>query len=248
MQRTVALLAVLTSFAALQAQSPDPAQPAPIVHAYDRGYRAPQAFDTTPASGVYVRSDVEHGVETVTASDASTEVRLLHGRADITVHHSKDHSEIVVDLPGGHVALLKDGLYTFNAETNTVRVLHGEAEAFASSSAETKGTKVKEEQQLALVNTGKLKAVEAYPYELTADLIRGDDAAEDRGDGPGYGPGAGLYGGYPYGAEGFGYPYGYGFYPYGFGYPFGVGLGFGYYGGFRGGGFGGFHGGGGFRR
>lgn len=257
MQKSLGLFLALATLSVAHAQSADPAsqgssptpstsQPAPIVQANpgapDAGaYSGPparsrQVFDAEPSPGVYVRSDVNHGVDTVTASSGVTELRVLQGRADITIHHPADHPQLLVDLPGGQVALLKDGLYTFNAGTNTVRVLRGEAEAYAGAKSSTKGTKVKETQQLALLSSGRLKAVEAYPFELTADLLPG--AGLNHGDGVGYGGygryGEGFYGGYPYYAGGYGYP-GYGFYPYGYGYPFGVGVGFGYYGGFRGG-------------
>ncbi len=44
------------------------------------------------------------------------------------------NSELLVDLPGGQVSLLKDGFYTFNADTQTVRVLKGEADAYPGAS------------------------------------------------------------------------------------------------------------------
>ena len=205
--------------------------------------RGVQSFDSQPASGVFVRSDVNNGVQTVSSSGANTEIRVAQGKANITVHHPADHSQILVDLPGGQVSLLKDGLYTFNAATNTVRVLHGEAEARNGTNDAAKGTKIKETQQLAFFGNAKLRAVNAYPYELTADLMPGD--GRGHGDGIGGGPyRSGFYGEYPYYAGGYAYPYGYGypygFYPYGYGYPFGVGIGFGYYGGFGGGFRGGF--------
>ena len=249
MQRSLGLLVALASLSVANAQSPEAARPdsspmpgtsqaAPIVRANPGSYpayRMPQLFDAQPAAGVSIRSDAENGVETVAASDALTELRVSHGRADVILHHPKDHSEIIVDLPGGRITLLKDGLYTFNAETNTVRVLKGEAEAFSGALIEGKGTKVKEEQQLTLASTGKLKSVEAYPYELTADLIGQGGPGGDRPPYAGYGPYADdFYAGYPYVAVGYGYPWG-GFYPYGYGYPFGIG--FGYYGGFYGRGF-----------
>ena len=198
-------------------------------------------LDSQPNAGVFVRSDVANGVEVVSSSNAVTELRVLQGRADVTIHHPADHSEILVDLPGGQVSLLKDGLYTFNAETKTVRVLHGEAEAFAGAKDASKGAKVKESQQLAFYGNEKLKAVDSYPYELTADLLPESGQGRDEGmrDGPSR---YGFYEGSPYYAGAYGYPFGYGFAPYGYGYPFRVGLGFGYYGG----GFGGFRGG--FRR
>ena len=222
-------------------------QGAPVVRGYPDASSAGgqvsggPVFDSQPTSGVFVRSDVSNGVAVVSSSNAVTELRVLQGRADVTVHHPADHSQILVDLPGGQVSLLKDGLYTFNAGTKTVRVLHGEAEAFEGAKNDAKGTKVKESQQLAFYENVRLKAVNSYPYELTADLL--PEAGQGRGEGLGDGPYRhGFYGGYPYYAGSYGYPFGYGYAPYGYGYPFGVGLGFGYYGG----GFGGFRGG--FRR
>ena len=208
---------------------------APVVRGQG-GMAGVQVFDLEPASGVSVRSDVQNGVVTVSSTGAGTELRVVQGRADITVHHPENHSQILVDLPNGQVSLLKDGLYTFNAGTNTVRVLRGEAEAYHNAADAAKGTKVKETQQVAFFGDAKPKAVNAYRYELTADLLAGGGG--NHGDG-GVRYGDGFYGGYPYYA--YGYPYGYGFGPYGYGYPFGVGVGFGYYGGF-----GGFRGG--FRR
>ena len=229
-------------------QTADPSttssQGVPVVRAYpdaspagSRALGAAPVFDSQPNAGVFVRNDVANGVEVVSSSNAVTELRVQQGRVDVTVHHPADHSEILVDLPGGQVSLLKDGLYTFNAGTRTVRVLHGEAEAFEGAKNGAKGTKVKESQQLAFYENVKLKAADSYAYELTADLLPegGQGGQEGTGDGPYR---RGFYGGYPYYAGG----YGYGFAPYGYGYPFGVGLGFGYYGG----GFGGFRGG--FRR
>ena len=138
-------------------QSANPGAPssqgAPVVRAYpdiatsgNRPSNAP-TFDSRPSPGVFVRNDVSNGVEVVTSSASVPEVRGVQGRADVTVHHPAGHSEILVDLPGGQVSLLKDGLYTFNAETNTIRVLHGEAEAISGAKHASAGTKVKQFQQ-----------------------------------------------------------------------------------------------------
>ena len=223
------LASASAQYAGVPAQGPDPnqslSQPAPVV----RAGGADRFFDTQPSAGVSVRSDVQGGVQTVTASGGVTELRIEQGRADVTVHRPADHSEILVDLPGGQVSLIKDGFYTFNAQSDTVRVLHGEAVAYTGAKDAEKGTKVKETQQLSFNGGVKLRSVDAYPYELTADLLPG--RASGREDGYEGGYGRGFYGGYPYYAGGF-YPYGYG-YPYAFGYPYyGVGLGFGYYGGY----------------
>ena len=261
MQKTVFAGLVFTLFAVpgAFAQYPDaggPQGPPMNSQVPDRQYpggraERPHSFETEPAPGISVRSELHDGVMTGSSSGGATEVHVVHGRADVIVRHPEGDSEILVDLPGGQVSLIKDGFYTFNADTNTVRVLNGEAVAYNGAADMSKGTKVKETQQLSFSAGAKLKANDADRRELTADLLPGNEQDErGRGQGHAEGPyGDGFVGGgYPYGG-GFGYGYApYGFYPYGYGYPFGLGLGFGYYGGFGGyGRFGGFRGGG-FRR
>jgi len=239
-------------------QTTPPSQPAPIVRTYARSYPPaplhpgrpqPQIVDSQPIPGVWLRSESQTGnqtaVKTISATPQRTEIRLDRGRLNVTVHHPADHSEILVDLPGGQVSLFKDGLYTFNADTSTIRVLHGEAAAYPGPISATAGTtanakpsakpiKVKEDHQLSLVaatgvKPGEIKSVEAYPYELAADLLPPSNDDRSYAD----------YGGdylpypYPYYAGDWGYPYYPGFY--GYGYPFAYGIGFGYYGGFGGG-------------
>ena len=229
--------------------SSDAAQPqaAPIVHAYadqdgtpnsnSPAYRPmPDARGITslhPIAGVSVRVDANASVDTVSANAKVTELRIVRGIANVSIHHPEKNVRVLVDRPGGQTALLKDGLYTFNAETNIVRVLKGEADAYPGSAVD--GIKVKEDHQFAFgASTAGTRAVESSREELTADYLPPNSPA---GDGParlGYGP---------YGDGYYGYPaYGYYGYPYGFGNPYGYGfgLGFGYYGGFggfRGGGF-----------
>jgi hypothetical protein len=184
---------------------------------------------------VWLRSLSSSAVKTISSTQQHLEVRLEHGRLNVDVHHPADHAEILIDLPGGQTSLLKDGLYTFNAETNTVRVLRGEAAAYIGTTGENakgKPIKVKEDYQLSLA-AGSGKPSEAYPYELSADLLaRGEQGGSGYGEYPPPYP----YG-YPYYAGVWGYPYPY-FYPgyYGgfYGYPFAYGIGFGYYGGFGG--------------
>jgi len=222
--------------------APDPAQqPAPIVRAYPGQDAAtpvnpPTARAITsshPIPGVAVRST--EPAQTVSTDAKGAEIRIAHGIANVSVHHPGKNIRILVDLPGGQTALLKDGLYTFNADSNIVRVLKGEADAYPGAALD--GIRVKEDHQFSFGVTVSAaaknnRAVESSRQELMADYL-----PPNNGDGPprpgyGYGPyGDGFYG-YP--------PYGYYGYPYGFyGYPYGFGLGFGYYGGF-----GGFHGGG----
>jgi hypothetical protein len=199
-----------------------------------------------PSQGIFLRVGPNSSVSATTLTADTTELRIDRGLVNISVHHPDHAPAILVDLPGGQTSLLKDGLYTFNAATNTVRVLKGEAIAYP---ANQKRIKVKEDHAVAFTGSA-VKSAEFDPVQARADIIpfnpRPEGGARYYGGygypGYGYGPyGDGFYAydyGYPY-AYGYGYPYGY------YGYPFGVGLGFGYYGGFGGfrGGYGGFHGG-----
>jgi hypothetical protein len=241
MQRSLSLLfslAALTATAAIAtAQSPDSnspqSQPAPIERNYARrAYldrpSVPQVATTRPIPGVIVRADPSSSVQTVSATADVTELRIASGRANVSVHHPEHNVQLLVDLPGGQTALLKDGLYTFNASTNTIRVLKGEARVFpGTTNAEVK---VKEDHQFTF--GASPRATEVSFAQARADLLPGAVARSNYGDGP-----------YPYAYENPYpyYPYGYYGYPYGgWGYPYGFGIGFGYFGGFRGG-FGGFH-------
>jgi hypothetical protein len=184
---------------------------------------------THPIQGVTVRADAGAAVETVSANAKSTELRVVHGVVNVSVHHPENTGALIlVDLPGGQTAILKDGLYTFNAETNVMRVLKGEADAYPG--AAENGLRVKEDEQFGFA--GGNRAAVRSQQDLMADYLPGNPQT---GDGParrGYGPyGDGFYGYPAYGY--YGYPYG--FYPYGYGLGFGFGYGYGGFGGFRGG-------------
>jgi hypothetical protein len=207
--------------------------------------------NAVPLAGVYLRVAQDSTVREVASDAKHTEFRVERGVANISVHGPNDGMLLLVDLPNGQVQMLKNGLYTFNATTNTMRVLKGEANAFATSApADTKPVKVKEDHAVTFAATaGKLRSNEFYPMEARADLIAQPYHDREQVGGGGYtgggyyGAGEGFYGGYgyPYGG-----PVGYWGDPWAFGYPFGLGVGFGYGfgGGFYGGGFGGggFHG------
>jgi hypothetical protein len=227
MARTIPLLlslslATLGAQAQMSAPAANPSQPAPII----RNYNGRQATTTEPTRGVWVRSEPNGSVKTVSTTANGAEIRVERGRANVQVYHPAEHAQITVDLPGGQIDLLKDGFYTFNAETNTVRVLRGEASTGGGDKG--KAINVKEDHEYAF--NGKPSEV---PYqEIASDVLPG--GGPGRGDGyaagyygPVYGPGY-AYG--PYG-DGYEYPYPY----YGYGYPYGFGLGFGFYGGYYGG-------------
>jgi hypothetical protein len=231
--------------------------PAPLAAETNTTLTAGQLLTTTgnvasaqPAPGVWVRLGQNGSVRAVALDAKTVELRVERGVANVAIHHPADDSEILIDLPGGQTSLLKDGLYTFNAATNTVRVLRGEADAYPGSKPTEKSNdkpiKVKEDHAV-VFHGPQVKSISFEPYQARTDLIPSPGYGGGygyRGE-PGYAPyrpyGYGPYGdgfyGYPYG--GWGYPYAWD-YPYGWGYPFGWGFGFGYYGGF--GRFGGFRG------
>lgn len=255
-------LATLSATTILQAQSPDPAgpasaslsqsqntpQPAPIergsysasgYNTYTVAFAAGQVLAPTrgtasaqPVPGILVRVARNSSVRAVNVT-GPVELKVERGLVNVNVHHPANNVQILVDLPGGQTSLIKDGLYTFNASTNTVRVLKGEAVTFPPNQ---KQVKVKEDHSVTLAGP-TVKSVEFDPYQARADLIPYAANAS-------YGTyGEGFYGDgyYPYYA--YGYPYDWGYY--GYGYPYAFGLGFGFYGGWGGGwrgGYGGFHG------
>jgi len=227
MHRSLSLLLAAASLSVVAS-----AQNAPIEHRYADRAQTPSAFHSDePIPGVNVRSGPGSIVRTITADENVTEIRVERGRANVRVDRPQLNVQILIDLPGGQTAITKDGLYTFNADTNTVHVLRGEAEAFPGNGDNS--IKLREEQQLAF-NAANPRAIDIDPSRANADLL------------PDYNHGDGYYGAAPYYAPPYyAYPYPYAYYPYpyyGYGYPFGLSLGFGYYGGFRGGYYGGFRG------
>jgi len=210
-------------------QSNSPQYPAPH-NQMRRAPHLPTTITSQPAQGIFVRADHGTGVETVSTSKDTVELRITHGKANVTVHQPAQGTAILVDLPGGQISLLKDGLYTFNAEANRVSVLVGEARAFPSSDKDDKGIKVKEDHQLVFAGNDP-HSTDVGPYQARVDLLPSGNHGEPYRAGypaAGYAPYYGFYGepyGYPYYAWDYGYPY------YGWGVPLGIGFGFGYYGG-----------------
>ena len=213
------------------------AQNAPIEHRYaDRGNTPSTFHSNEPIPGVNVRSGPGSIVRTITADENVTEIRVERGRANIRVDRPLLNVQILIDLPGGQTAITKDGLYTFNADTNTVHVLRGEAEAFPGNGDQS--IKIREEQQLAF-NASSPRAIDIDPSRANADLLPEDSPNRNYYNPAPYRDGYAYVAPYPYYA--YPYPYAYSPYPYyGYGYPFGLTLGFGYYGGFRGGYYGGY--------
>ena len=259
MARFLVVATALTALpCALPAQTDADASPqaAPVVRQasiygdpQDRGasgaYRRPLTAE--PILGVRVVSDAP--VAVVNRSDDELELRVDRGRANITVDHPAAGTLMLVDLPGGQVDLLADGFYTFNADTNVVRAVRGEAALFAPGAGpDAKGSPLQQGEQAEL--RGRMRATPADETTLLADEIR------DNGRGPAERPGQRYDHGYGYGYGGestylgYGYPYTYGAWPaygyysyaypaygyagwgwpgYAWDYPWGWGVGLGFY-------------------
>jgi hypothetical protein len=154
-----------------------------------------------PTPGVILRVGMQSAVREVTSDAEKLELRVERGVANVNVHDPAKGKLILVDLPGGQTQLLKNGLYTFNAETNTARVLKGEALAFPQDAApDAKPRKVKEYNKV-VFNGTDVKPHEFVPYEASVDLLPGPEGPRADGMAPGYG-----YGAYPYGDGFYGVP------------------------------------------
>ena len=219
-------------------QVPQPVEPveaAPLTMTPGQTITPKMTSNVSPIQGVLLRVGPESSVKEVSRDAGKLELSVEHGLVNVNVHDPDKDMLILVDLPGGQTQVLKNGLYTFNAETNTARVLKGEALAFPQAAkGNDKPIKVKEYNKIVFGQT-EVRPREFYPEEARVDLLPGPRPA-----GPGWAPGN-LYGNGPYGDGfygyapapyyGYGYPWGWGYPYYAWGYPWGIGIGFGYYGG-----------------
>lgn len=105
--------------------------------------------------GVFLRLDNNSTVKMVAPDLTHTEVQLTQGRATVEVDQLYKQNDILVDLASGQTQLLKNGLYEFDANANTVRVFNGEAAAFATLTPQPgeRAIKVKQGKQLILPST-----------------------------------------------------------------------------------------------
>jgi hypothetical protein len=102
--------------------------------------------------GVFLRLGNNSTVQMVSPNLTQTEVRLEKGRANVEVDQLHKQNVILIDLKNGQTQLLKNGLYTFDADNSTVRVFDGKADVFAGQNrqADVKPIEVKGGRQLVL--------------------------------------------------------------------------------------------------
>jgi hypothetical protein len=212
--------------------------------------------------GVFLRLGNNSTIKMVKPDLTHTEVRLERGHAEVEADQLYKQNTILIDQNGGQTQILKNGLYAFNADKNTVRTFDGKASVYPGNNLESniKPIEVKGGRELALTGEPvKPQRFDKDRYESENSLYRwsslrsqylgeaNEDLAEQYA---GYGPGDG-YGGfapgwdwdpalYSYtwlpGGGPFFSPFGFGFYSPG--YLYGGGLLYGGYGGFYGGGYG----------
>lgn len=200
--------------------------------------------------GVFLRLDENSAVRMISPDLTHTEVQVDRGRAQVEVDQLYKQNNIVVSAGSSRTQLLKQGLYSFDADSGHLRVFDGKAAVLPDSPADNeKPITVKGGKQLAL--NGDLTKPQRFDRDRSEDALfkwsslrsqylgeanvqLASQYAGTRGFNPGWYWNTGLYsytwlpGGGPYFS-----PFGYGFYSPS--YLYGGGSIYGYPGGYPGG-------------
>jgi len=193
--------------------------------------------------GTFLRIGHDSEVRLKSASLAGVTVQMNRGAALIEVADLVEGSTLTVDLDGTSTALVKKGLYSFDAGQHSVRVLDGKAEVRNA----TRETTLKKGDQVLLASDPPLKKRDFETKQAKQEplyvwsKVRGEQQAEANrnsadslaASGAWHGPGwywNPYWSGYAYmPGSGFLYsPFGWGFYGYGYPRIWG-GLGYRYY-------------------
>jgi hypothetical protein len=122
--------------------------------------------------GVFLRVDENSEIRMISPNLAHIEVAVDRGRAEIEVDRLYKQNNIQIDERGGQALLLKEGLYEFNADNNTMRVFDGKAAAYEglASAGDAKAIVVKGGHELALAGQdAKPAKFDANPKANTKD-------------------------------------------------------------------------------
>jgi hypothetical protein len=186
--------------------------------------------------GVFLRLDKNSTVKMITPDLTHTEVSLERGRAEVEADQLYPQNRILIDQKNGQTQILKNGLYEFNADNNTVRTFDGKAAVYPGTNLQSnvKPIEVKGGHQIALTGEA-VKPVGFDKDRSQDDLYRWSSlrsqylgeanvnlAAQYAGYGPAYG-----YGGFAPGWDWDPYLYAYDWVP--GGGPFFSPFGFGFY-------------------
>jgi hypothetical protein len=120
--------------------------------------------------GVFLRLDDNSTIKMVSPNLTHTEVLLERGRAEVEADQLYPQNRILIDQRGGQTQLLKNGLYEFNADNNTMRTFDGKAAVFPGNDlqSDVKPIDVKGGRQLLL--TGEV----AKPHTFDKDRSQDD--------------------------------------------------------------------------
>jgi hypothetical protein len=188
--------------------------------------------------GVFLRLGKNSTVKMIKPDLTHTEVSVEQGRVEVEADQLYPQNMILIDQKGGQTQILKNGLYEFNADANTVRTFDGKAAVYPGTNLESnvKPVDVKGGKQITLVG----EAVKPVSFNKDKAQVERDDlyrwselrsqylgeanidlAAQYAGYGPQYG-----YGGFAPGWAWDPYLYGYDWLPGGgpFFSPFGYGF------------------------
>lgn len=123
--------------------------------------------------GIFLRLDGNSMVKMVQPDLTHTEVSLEQGRAQVEADQIYPQNRILIDQKNGQTQIVKNGLYEFNAETNTVRTFDGKALVFPGSNLQSnvKPVEVKDDRQLTLTGEA-VKTVKFDKNDAEDDLYR----------------------------------------------------------------------------
>jgi len=155
----IILLSMATLSATALAQAPDSARPGTLNYVEGSAAIANQSLDrasigstelqpgqiisTTNGKaellltpGVFLRLGNNSAVKMVSPSLTNTEVEVLSGQASVEVDQLYKQNDLLVTINGEPTQLLKNGLYQFDANANTVRVYDGKAAVFPNDNGD----------------------------------------------------------------------------------------------------------------
>lgn len=122
--------------------------------------------------GVFLRVGNNSTVKMVSSNLTDTQADLVKGKATVEVAEIHNYNQLLIGQQGATTTLLKNGLYAFDADNDSVRVLKGEALVQVND----QNVKVKGGRELDLAQAGHLKAEKFDKKTFEAsDLYRFSD-------------------------------------------------------------------------
>jgi hypothetical protein len=118
--------------------------------------------------GVFLRVDDNSSIKMVNAGLANTEVAIDKGRAMLEGTDISKNNDIRVEEAGATIRILKNGLYDFDSNRNTIRVFKGKAEVLEND----KKVDLGRERELVLNAAAKPRARDFDARNYEDDLFR----------------------------------------------------------------------------